>query len=99
MTAIAPLPARRRFAMIAPSETETLTGMPTIRPTAGATALRLVATGLVVAALMSTAGCGRRGGLEFPPDSNPRENTVPAKPDRSSGPRAPLEPFVLDPLL
>lgn len=99
MIAMAPLPERRRSAMIAPSETETLTGMPTFRPTAGTAALRIVATGLVVAAVLSAAGCGRRGGLEFPPDSNPRENTVPARPDRPSGPRAPLEPFVLDPLL
>lgn len=94
-----PLPARRRSAMIRPSATETRTGMPTSRPTAGAAALRIVTAGLVVAAVLATAACGRRGGLEFPPDSNPRENTVPAKPDRPSGPRAPLEPFVLDPLL
>lgn len=85
--------------MIPPSATETRTGMPTLRPTAGAAALRIVTAGLVVAAVLATAGCGRRGGLEFPPDSNPRENTVPARPDRPSGPRAPLEPFVLDPLL
>lgn len=99
MIAVRPLPKRGRSSMIAPTSTEMRSGMPTVRPTAGATALRLAVAGLVVAAVLSAAGCGRRGGLEFPPGSNPRENTVPAKPDRPSGPRAPLEPFVLDPLL
>jgi predicted small lipoprotein YifL len=90
--------------MIAPSDAERESGMPRPRSTAGLLAMRpvavrLVAAGLVVAVAMSVAGCGRRGGLEFPPGSNPRENTVPANPDKPSGTRAPLEPFVLDPLL
>jgi predicted small lipoprotein YifL len=90
--------------MIAPSVAESETGMPTTRSTAGLLAIRpaaarLVAVGLVVVVALSVAGCGRRGGLEFPPGSNPRENTVPANPDKPSGTRAPLEPFVLDPLL
>jgi predicted small lipoprotein YifL len=94
------LPARRVFAMIAPSDAERESGMPTTRSTAAPpAAVRLVAAGLAVAVALSVAGCGRRGGLEFPPGSNPRENTVPANPDKPSGTRAPLEPFVLDPLL
>jgi predicted small lipoprotein YifL len=95
----AALPARRVSAMITPSDAESMSGMPTTRSTAVPGAVRLVAAGLAVAVALSVAGCGRRGGLEFPPGSNPRENTVPANPDKPSGTRAPLEPFVLDPLL
>ena len=99
MSAAAGLSARRVSAMIAPTDAEKQSGMPRPRPTAGTAALRLAAVAALVATTLAITGCGRRGGLEFPPGSNPRENTVPANPDRPSGTRAPLEPFILDPLL
>jgi predicted small lipoprotein YifL len=70
--------------------------------------LRVVASLLAVATLaVGLAGCGRRGGLEAPPDAS----APVAKPGDSGSPdlgikrprktpiQVPHEPFVLDPLL
>lgn len=56
----------------------------------------------LVAALVATlavAGCGRRGSPQPPPGQRAPAGTLPADPDKPNGPRAPDQPFFLDPLL